>query len=191
MLNETEIIATLGNHWSKGTPFTGWITPAGTYTACENSHHFASLDLDSRYHELIAAFREAECKEQDNQNDWRDRANRSNNGHMAWHAYDSEWNSVMESIRCFVFDAAYHDGYIRFYIDRQRKKISVEGTSEHIQRNRPALNRIVKAYDPRYELEIFLISVRRWRNVDLCFGLGNDDDVFYGFNKEFPDVEQE
>ncbi len=190
-MDEKQIISVLGDHWSKNTPFTGWITPLGTYAAVQNYQHFNSLENDPRYAEILEAYREAEEKERENQADWREAADRDNDGHMAWHAYDSEWESVMDSIRKFVLDTAYNDGYIRFYIDRQRKRFNVEGTSATIQKNRLSLHRITKAYDDRYELEINPVQVKQWTTRDMLFVCGlTNEFTFYEFNKEFPNVEQ-
>ncbi len=160
MLDDEEIALSLIRYPLR---LTGWFTPEGKLLYTEGRYeHFALLSDSDRYSNLISAHRMAEEKEQEHSREFAEDSRRYNDGHCPWHAYDaSDWDKFDGAMRLFVLSVAYTDGFIRFYIDKQRKKLNVETTEKTFEKNRSALQRIVRKYNRKYELEFNPVQLEK------------------------------
>jgi len=139
---------------------TGWIMPDGKLLRSESYMHFSLLADIPRYENLIWAHNIAEEREREHSREFSD--SYRHESHTPWHDYDSsEWEGFAGSVRQFVFSVAYNDGYTRFYVDKIRNRFNVETTQRVFDKNKVPLLRLVKKYNPEYELECNAVQLYR------------------------------
>lgn len=141
MLNSDAIIAELAKHDFD----TGWIDPEGNLHRVQMYQHFPLLQKNPRYTRLCEAFTRSNENEQEDSNSWTEQLGPDD--HPCWHAYWSDWEDPIRELRRLILSLAYHDGYIRWTVQRSRggrNVFSLECTRGALDKNFGGLRRIAE-----------------------------------------------